>query len=204
MTTKPTPKPTVAPTASTATKLPSTTVYEPKTLKPLPSYGKFVSLTEVLLPGQEMNINVDNSQKSIKQILNQSDPGSSVQHDLFNAVLLALLAQEQNSGPGGPTVPSGPLFINPIPTADSYGQIGKMPEEDTTAQSEAPLPVDVLPMPEPAPTPAPTSASRKARKYAASIVAAALAVVAALALRKSDDKKAATFSALALASAIVA
>jgi hypothetical protein len=164
-----------------------------------------VSLTEVGPIGKETSINIDNSQRTIKQVLN-SDGGDPVQHDLFNAVLLALLAKERNSkNPSGPQVAPGPLFLNQMPSADTYptidqsGLVTEAPVEtvaptDDSAKFQLPV----------MPQPVETGGSGTAKKYTAAVMTAFLAAIAAMALSKGDDKKAAVFSSLALASAVVA
>lgn len=182
------------------------TVYQPSTLKPLPPYGRFVSLTEVDPLGKETNINIDNSQRNMKQILNST--GDQQQSDLFNAVLLALLAKEQGGQQStGPEIVPGLSFVGS--TGDAYDAVARpwsgsdytfAPTElPTIAPSSPPFDLSGLSLPTAKP-----SSGTSAKRYVAAAMTLALSSIAAVTAKRGDDRRAVVFGALAIASALVA
>ena len=147
---RPTAKPTTASgatgtgTTGPFTSTPATVAPTPiPSLNPLPPFGRFVSLTSVEANGRNTDINIDNSQKNTSNIGNLTGQMEQ-QNDMFNAVLLALLARKRGvAEPTGPTTPDGLVMLNPPASAATYAGIlnGPVSESEMPTPSPSPFPL---------------------------------------------------------------
>ena len=172
-------------------------------LKPLPPFGRFVSLTSVENLGRSTDIKIDNSQRNTSNIASASGAAES-QNDYFNAVLLALLARKRGvSEPTGPTTPDGLVMINPPANAAQFAEVaisGPTAETSPPDSSQPPSPFPAFLDSTGAPI---APAKSNATLYAASAVVPVAVVVSARFL-SMDRTRPAVFAALvAIFAAIV-
>ena len=172
-------------------------------LKPLPPFGRFVSLTSVENLGRSTDIKIDNSQRNTSNIASASGAAES-QNDYFNAVLLALLARKRGvAEPTGPTTPDGLVMINPPANAAQFAEVAISGPKAETPPPDSPL----APSPPPAfldSTGAPLApAKSNAALYAASAVVPVAAIVSARFLSAGRTRPAVVAALVAIFVAIV-
>lgn len=216
----PTASPTKAPAASTvsATTAPVSatssalspaplTTNAPRMIRPIPPFGRFVSLTDVRPIGSETNISIDNSQRSIKQILN-AEKGDSEQSDLFNAVLLALVAKQGGLAGDGtsPNVAPGPVFVGPVDAGSGIQISSASPDYQGTSSPEytaSPSPSPVVFSQETAQPIQTSTDNGKIIKYVSVTISAALAIAAGRFMVTGRDKVGVAAALASLAVALV-
>ena len=183
------------------TSTPATVAPTPiPSLKPLPPFGRFVSLTSVENLGRSTDIKIDNSQRNTSNIGNMSG-AAEAQNDYFNAVLLALLAMKRAVAPAtGPTTPDGLVMINPPASASQFAEVAiSGPVAETSPPEESQPPSSPFPFSLPPSAPAPS----KTALYAASALVAVAAAASARFLATDRTRPAAISAVVAACAAVV-
>lgn len=191
--------------ASPFTSTPATVAPTPiQSLKPLPPFGRFVSLTSVENLGRSTDIKIDNSQRNTSNIASTSG-ATEVQNDYFNAVLLALLAQKRGSPQAtGPTTPDGLVMINPPASASQFSAVANSGPVAETSPPETSQPPSAFPTSLGPVTASPSKNASKTVFYAASAAVPAAVVVSArfLALDRMQPAVIAAVVAVCIAIAV--